>query len=83
MPENYRPISLLSVFSKLLEKLVHVRVYCFWTKFNVLYDYQFGFRKNHSTDLALLDVMDTCYSNLAAGNKAVGYYLIFRKLLTR
>src|SRR5271156_6923652 len=53
---NYRPISLLSVFGKLLEKLVHKRVYNFLNKCNVLYDLQFGFRKQHSTTLALVDV---------------------------
>ncbi len=40
---NYRPISLLSIFDKLLEKLMYTRLYSFLTKNNVLYKYQFGF----------------------------------------
>jgi hypothetical protein len=43
--ENYRPISLLSIFNKLLEKVVYKRVYNFLNKNEVLYKYQFGFRK--------------------------------------
>jgi hypothetical protein len=66
---NYRPISLLSVFNKLLEKIVYKRVYNFLDKNKVLYKYQFGFRKNHSTSLALLEVMDFCYKNIDEGNK--------------
>jgi len=45
LPSNYRPISLLSVFNKLLEKLMHTRLYSFLLKNNILYSYQFGFRK--------------------------------------
>ena len=51
---NYRPISLLSCFGKLLEKLMHKRLYSFLTKHNLLYKYQFGFQQNLSTSFALL-----------------------------
>ena len=50
---NYRPISLLSVFNKILEKLVYKRLYSFFIKHKIFYKHQFGFRKNHSTSLAL------------------------------
>ena len=46
---NYRPISLLSNISKLLERVVHNRLYSFLTKYNVLYDSQYGFRPKRST----------------------------------
>ena len=42
-PSNYRPISLLSVFSKITEKLMHTRLYNFLEQHNVLYSLQFGF----------------------------------------
>ena len=46
---NYRPISLLSCFSKILEKLVYNRLYSFLEKSNAINEHQFGFRKKHST----------------------------------
>ena len=52
-PSNYRPISLLSVFDKLLEKLMYNRLNPFFQKHNIFYKYQFGFRKNHATANAL------------------------------
>ena len=49
---NYRPISLLPVVSKILEKIVHRRLYSFLSDNNFFNDQQFGFRSNHSTELA-------------------------------
>jgi len=46
---NYRPISLLSSFSKILEKLVHKRLYSYLDTNNLITSQQFGFRPNHST----------------------------------
>ena len=43
---NYRPISLLPVISKILEKVVHKNLYTFLEKNKVLYQSQYGFRKN-------------------------------------
>ena len=49
---NYRPISILPTFSKILERLMYNRLIIFINKYNILYKYQFGFRKNHSTSMA-------------------------------
>ena len=46
---NYRPISLLSIFDKIIEKLMHKRLYNFLQEHNILFENQFGFRKNNST----------------------------------
>ena len=51
---NYRPISLLSVFNKLLEKLMCNRLVDFLEKKKEFFDNQFGFRAKHSTDYAIL-----------------------------
>ena len=51
--DNYRPISTLSIFSKLFEKLIYKRIYSFLIAKNILYEKQFGFRKNHSTSHAI------------------------------
>jgi hypothetical protein len=48
-PSNYRPISLLSTFSKILEKIVHFRLYTYLEEHSLLSPRQFGFRPNHST----------------------------------
>ena len=55
---NYRPISVLSTFNKLFEKLIHKRLYNFLTKYNAFYKFQFGFREKHSTNLALIEIVD-------------------------
>ena len=55
---NYRPISLLSNINKLLEKIIHERTYSFLEKYNCLYKYQFGFRKKHSINHALIEITE-------------------------
>ena len=55
---NYRPISLLSNINKLLEKIIHERTYSFLEKFGCLYKHQYGFRKSHSTNHALIEITE-------------------------
>ena len=52
-PKNFRPISLLPLISKVLEKVVHDQTQTFLTDNSILYYYQSGFRKFHSTDTCL------------------------------
>ncbi len=52
---NYRPISLLPIFSKIIEKLVHCRLYKFILKNEILYRSQYGFREGHSTANAVTE----------------------------
>ena len=58
-PSNYRPISILSVFSKIFEKLMYKRLYQFLDSFEILYPLQFGFREKRSTSHALLYLTET------------------------
>ena len=53
MFNNYRPISILPCFSKLIEKCIFNRVYQFLSTNNILLNSQYGFRKNHCTGHAL------------------------------
>ena len=55
---NYRPISLLSSFSKLLEKLVATQMYRYIDKYQLFYKHQYGFRKGHSTIHPLLQFLN-------------------------
>jgi hypothetical protein len=50
---NYRPISLLSSFSKIIEKIIYRRLYEHLNTNNILVDEQFGFRENLSTETAI------------------------------
>ena len=50
---NHRPVSILPVLSKILERLMYNRLMKFVEDFDILYDFQFGFRKCHSTFMAL------------------------------
>ena len=51
---NYRPISLLSVISKVFEKVMYTRLLNFIDTYNILINNQFGFRKSHSSYMALI-----------------------------
>ena len=53
---NYRPISLLSIFDKIIEKLMHKRLYNFLEINNILYEKQYGFRKKNSTIFSLIEI---------------------------
>ena len=55
---NYRPISLLSVFNRILERLIYHRLINYIDKNNLLYNRQFGFCAKHSTFLAILSITD-------------------------
>ena len=61
-PDNYRPISLLSVFEKLLKKPMYDRLDSLLHKHKIFYKYQFGFRENNATRNALTEVIDHIYS---------------------
>ena len=52
-PSNYRPISLLSLLSKVFKRVALDQTKEFLSLNKILYDYQSGFRKNHSTDTCL------------------------------
>ena len=53
---NYRPISLTSQLSKILEKVFYVRFYLFLNYFNILSNSQFGFRRNLNTTHAIFNL---------------------------
>ena len=57
-PGNYRPIAVLSPFAKILERLVYNQLSHFLEKENILFKHQFGFRKNYSTEQAVLELTD-------------------------
>ena len=62
--QNYRPISLLSAFSKIFEKVMYSRLYEFLLHNNILIDNQFGFRKGRSCEHALLVAQNQLLTSL-------------------
>ena len=76
---NYRPISLLSTINKLLEKLMYKRLISFLNVHKILYSYQFGFRENYSTTLALIEITDNILHDLENGKFVCGIYLDLSK----
>ena len=64
LPENYRPISVLPVISKIMERIMYDQIYEYLTEAEILSEYQFGFRKFHSTTTALLDCTNDWYVNI-------------------
>ena len=55
---NYRPISLLSIFSRIIEKLMHTRLYLFLEQHKAIFISQFGFQKNKSTMHSLIEIVE-------------------------
>ena len=53
---NYRPISVLPCFSKILERIMYNRLYTFLCENNILYEKQFDFQTAHSTDHAIIQL---------------------------
>ena len=76
---NYLPITLLSNISKIIEKLVHKRLTRFLNKNAILYEKQFGFRNNHSTTHALLEITEKIKQACDAGQFACGVFLDLQK----
>ena len=76
---NYRPVSILPGFPKFLEKVMYNRLMAYLEKFMILRDNQYGFRKNHSISLALVDLYDKILSAIDRKETSVGIFLDLSK----
>ena len=76
---NYRPISLLSIFDKIIEKLMHKRLYKFLDDNNILYDKQYGFRKNNSTIFSLIEITEKIKESIDNRKFGCGIFIDLRK----
>ena len=76
---NYRPISVLSFFSKFFEKIVYNLVFDFLSDNEILYDYRFGFRSKHSTQQALITLVDRVTKSLDRSNIVVSLFIDLKK----
>ena len=76
---NYRPVSILPILSKIFERIVYNRVYSFLEKYNLLNHSQYGFRKGKSTIQAVLDQLEFVYKNIDSGNVVISFFIDFSK----
>ena len=76
---DYRPISIIPILSKIFEKLINVRLISYLNKFDLLVPFQFGFREGSSTNDALLQFLDTIYEGLDGGSHALALFLDLKK----
>ena len=79
---NYRPISILSPINKIFEKILYSRLMTFIDKSKILYKYQFGFRKKHSTEQALIELVDQIRLNMGRSQMTCGIFIDLPKVLT-
>ena len=76
---NYRPVSVLSVLSKVFERIMYNRLISFLESNKNLFNNQFGFRKQHSTYMALVLLLDKIVKALENGEYVIGIFLDFSK----
>ena len=69
----------MSNIDKLLEKIIHERTYSFLEKFNCFYKYQYGFRKGHSTNHALIEITEKIRKALDSRKFACGIFVDLQK----
>ena len=76
---NYRPISLLPQFSKILEKLFVCRLDTFIEKHNILCDQQYGFRENRSTSMAVMSLTEQIATAINNKEYTAGVFIDLKK----
>ncbi|XP_065654789.1 uncharacterized protein LOC136081403 [Hydra vulgaris] len=72
---NYRPISILSYFLKLLEHIMYKRLYYFLDVNNILYSKQFGFKKSHSADQAIVHLVHDIFKSFDENKYTLGVFI--------
>ena len=76
---NYRPISLLSHFDRIFEKMIKRRMESFIEQKDLLSSSQYGFRKAHSTQHAILDIVNAIQTNMDKHSFSCGVFIDLKK----
>ena len=76
---NYRPISVLSFFSKIFERVMYNHILNFMDHNDSIYKHQFGFRQRHSTQQAIITLVVKITSSLDNGDFVIGVFLDLKK----
>ena len=77
---NYRPRSVLPCFSKILERIMYNRIYNHLVKNKILYSKQFGFQKGHSTEHAIIHLIDQINNNFENNEYTFGVFIDLSKV---
>ena len=77
--ENYRPISILPSISKVFERVMHNQIYDYFTKMNIFFTSQYGFRSRHSTELAALELVDRIITEMDNNHYPVNIFMDLSK----
>ena len=77
--KNYRPISLLPAFSKIIEKIVYKRLFRFISLHNILSPSQYGFQENLSTQLAILELQNKIVKAMNDNKSCIGLFIDLAK----
>ena len=77
--DNYRPVSLLTAFSKVIKKVVYIQMTKYLKDNSLLYVSQYGFRGEHSTELAALELVDRIYIDLDKKRSPIAVYMDLSK----
>ena len=76
---NYRPISILPAISKIIEKVIYQQIYSFFQRNELFYGSQYGFRTNHSTEHAALELADRILYSLDHNETPLSIFLDLSK----
>jgi retron-type reverse transcriptase len=76
---NYRPISIIPSFSKIFEKIISCRLLSYINKYNIFNPAQYGFRKKHSTYMAMLNLYDKVSAAVDNNEYSIGIFIDLSK----
>ena len=78
-PSNYRPISLLSIFNRIFEKMMYYRLKSYLERYNIVDNSQYGFRERRSTEHAIWDIINQIQSNMDKKLYTCGIFIDLQK----
>ena len=76
---NYRPISVLSCFSKILERIMYNSLYSYLNDNSRFFQKQFGFREGHSTNHALIELINSINDSFNQNKYTLGVFIDLSK----
>ena len=73
---NYRPASVLSCFSKIVERIMYNHLYQFLTENKILFPKQFGFQTGHSTEYVIVQLVDQILESFEYNKYTLGVFTL-------